>query len=112
MRAGRLRHQVVIQEIVETQDSYGEPAESWDTFVTRRAAIEPLNGREYFASKQENSEVSLRIRMRWDRTANGITTKMRAKFDLHGTSHIYDIEAVINPQMRDQELILMCREPL
>lgn len=120
MRAGRLRHKVTIQEVTETPDAYGEPSESWTTYAERWASIEPLAGREYFAAKQEHSEVDTRIRLRWDRALVAVTPKHRVLYTyplLDGSpettqTRIFDIEAVLNMQERNREIVLMCREVL
>lgn len=113
MRSGGMRHRVTIQEVTESRDSYGETTESWGTFAVRWASIEPIAGREYFQAKQENSEVDVRIRMRWDEEVADINTKMRVVYSLPtGDERIFDIEAVLNLRERNREVVLMCREVL
>ena len=65
MRAGNLRHLVTIQKLTTTRDSFGEPVESWTTFATVHAAVEPLSGREYWQAQQIAAETSLRVRIRY-----------------------------------------------
>lgn len=101
MQAGRLRHRIAIQIRSSSQDSYGQPVETWTTQHIRWASIEPLQGREFFSADQVNSEVSVRIRMRY---LAGITAGMRVLYD----NEPYNIEAVINPKMRNKDLQLMC----
>jgi SPP1 family predicted phage head-tail adaptor len=99
----KLRQSVVIQERTETTNSTGEVEWSWSTFKTCRAAVEPLRGQEYFASRQLQSSTTTRIRIRY---VSGITTKMRV---VHA-SRYYAIEGIINPESRNRELQLMCVE--
>ena len=103
IRSGKLRHTVIIQEPDETGDELGQPVKTWIEFAKVRASVEPLQGREFFSAGQYNSEVTVRIRMRY---IEGVTTKMRVSFK----SKIYNIEAPINFQERDIELQLMCSE--
>lgn len=78
-------------------------AQVWGDVATLWAAVEPLRGREFFAAKELNADITLRIRVRY---RDGITPKMR----LVDGDHIYLIQAVINPEMRGIELQLMCQE--
>ena len=103
MRAGRLRHQVVIQTPTETNDSQGQAIKSWGTFATVHAAVEPMSGREYFGASQINADTSTKITIRW---LSGITAKMRVSYD----SKLYNIEAIRNIGERDRQIELMCSE--
>jgi SPP1 family predicted phage head-tail adaptor len=103
MRAGKLKHPIIIQEVTETQSETGAPAETWSTFAEVWAAIEPLRGREFFASKQIQAEVTTRIRIRY---LEGITPKMRVLWG----ERIYLIDAIIDLEERHREMQLMCRE--
>ncbi len=103
MRAGKLRHWITIQTRTDTMDSYGEPIPAWTIFDQVWASIEPITGREYFASKETRSQSTHRIRIRY---RSGITTKMRISWD----SRLFDIESILNTEERDRELVLMCVE--
>ncbi|MGE4297035.1 MAG: phage head closure protein [Desulfovibrionaceae bacterium] len=103
MRAGRLRHTVTIEHTVSTQNAYGEMVPAWEAFATRRAAVRPLAGREYFAASGEGAEVTHEIRLRY---LDGVTTAMRIVFN---TRH-FDIQSVINVNERGHELIIMAVE--
>ena len=103
MRAGTLRHKVVIQKNTPTRDSYGAEVEAWADYATVWASIEPARGREFWESQQVNAEVTGKIRIRY---LEGITPKMRVK---HG-SRIFEIISVINPEERNRELQLMVKE--
>lgn len=101
--AGQLRHRIAIEEFTTTRDSMGGTIEAWTTFAPAWAAVEPLNGREFFAAEQVNAEVSHRVTMRY---TPGVKTKMRVN---HGGRFLL-IEAALNIGERNQELQLMCRE--
>lgn len=105
MRSGRLRQRVQIARHVETTDDYGQLISTTSTFTTRWAAVEPIAGREYFSAQGANSTVSVKIRMRYDTTVAAVDAG-----DLVIHSGItYDIESVINPNLKGEELILMCQ---
>lgn len=102
-RAGTYRHKITIETPTETIDAFGQAVKSWDTYAQPFAAVEPLQGREFFASSEVQSEVTTRIRMHYQ---SGITTKMRVSYG----GLVYDIQAVINPKLMNGELQLMCSE--
>lgn len=109
MRTGNLRRTVTVQRQTSSKDAVGQLQDSWTTLVTRRASLEPLNGREYFAASGENSEVSTRIRMRYDSTVATIKQHDRIIDASVSPQVVYDIESIINPRERNREVILMCR---
>ena len=100
-KAGRMRRKITIESDTPTQNTYGEPIESWSTYATVWASVEPLNGREYFNSQQTAAEISTRFRIRYK---SGITPDMRVVLD----SNNYDIRSIINVNEHNKELILMC----
>ena len=105
MRAGRLDKRVSLERIDPGEDDHGEPLETWSTLAVRWASIEPLNGREYLAKSVENSEVTTRIRLRYDSVSSTLTSADRINHN--GT--IYSIDGPpINPRMQNAELVLMC----
>lgn len=67
------------------------------------AAVEPLQGKEYFAAFAEQAEISTRIRIRY---RQGIDRTMWAVHD--GVR--YDIKFIIHPKTARKELQLMCKE--
>lgn len=101
MRAGDLRQRVTIQRRVETPNSFGALERSWEDVATVWAAVEPLQGREFFASKEMYSEVQYRVRMRY---REGVEPTMRVLWN----GLALDIKAVIDVEARHRELQLMC----
>lgn len=67
IEAGRLRHRIDIQEALESQDLVTGAVEvTWVTIHANvPAAVEPLSVREFLASQQAQSEVSVRIVIRY-----------------------------------------------
>ena len=105
MEAGKLRHRVTIQQLVAgspQQLPNGEPDVTWTDYLTVWAFVEPLKGRELMLAQQMQSEVDVRIRMRY---RSGVTAAMRAVY----ASVNYDILAVIDPDLRRVELELLCK---
>lgn len=65
LASGRLRHQVELQEQVQTQDPVtGEILVTWQTIARPWAAIEPLSARDFIAAQAQQSEVRGRITIR------------------------------------------------
>lgn len=103
MKIGNLRHRVVLQQKVITEDALKQQSEVWTDIATVWAAIEPLSGREYFAARQENAEVTAKITIRYRKD---VTPDMRAVSE----GRVFDVLSVINPGERNISLILMCKE--
>lgn len=103
MRAGKLRHKIKIQQAVETQGATGEMPVVWSDFAEVYSSVEPLRGREFWAAKEQQAQVSTRIRIRY---LAGVTPKMQVLF---GTKS-YLIESVIDPEERHIQMDLICQE--
>lgn len=103
IRAGSLRHSVVIQERTLTADAYGGRTEAWATFATVWANVEPLSSSEQWRAQQVQSSVSHKVTIRY---LAGIDSKMRVK---HGTRYLH-IGSIRNVDERNIELELLCTE--
>ncbi len=104
MRAGRLRHRIIIQESTgTTRDIYGSEIKAWTTHKQVWAEINPPRSREFFATGQTQAEVVTQVRIRY---LPDIDPRMRIKF---GTRYL-NINSIINPDERNKELIMMCNE--
>lgn len=109
MRAGTLRERVTIQAATVTQDSYGEPIETWANLATNPTVWANVGSRasgERFISGAEQVQASVshtvRIRYRAD-----VTVLMRL---IWRTNRTLQIENVIDSDGRKADLILMCSE--
>lgn len=103
MRAGALRHRIIIQFRENTRGDYGQEVETWADLVTVWAAIWPIKGREYFSADQVQSEITHRIRIRHRRR---ITPENRISYK----GRIFDIRSIINPDERGEYLDIMATE--
>lgn len=103
MRIGELRHRVTLQRKEITEDALKQQSEVWTDIATVWARIEPLSGREYFAARQENAEVTAKITIRYRKD---VTPDMRAVSE----GRVFDVLSVINPEERNISLVLMCKE--
>jgi len=77
MKIGDLRHRISFEEEVKTPDGYLGSTVTWRSVTTVWASVEPLSGREYFYGQQISSEISHRIRIRYNET---VDAEMRINF--------------------------------
>ena len=103
IRACDLRHSIKIETFIRTRQAGGGGTRAWSTFVSARACIEPMRGRELLHAMQLQDSVTHKITMRY---RSGVIAKMRVKF---GT-RIFNIRAVINIDERNKWSELMCEE--
>lgn len=102
MRAGTLRHRVTLQALEQGRDAYGGPVETWADVATVWASVEAVSGRDFFAARQEQNEVTHKVTIRY---RDDVTADMRV---LHG-GKTFGIVAPL-PDNRRTRLVLMCRE--
>jgi SPP1 family predicted phage head-tail adaptor len=90
MRAGVLRHRVLIEQPVTARDPVtGDVVETWATYAASvPAEIVPLSGREFLQSGANQAELTARATVRWDA---GIQTTMRLVHE----GRAYQITAVL-----------------
>lgn len=103
MRPGKLRHRVNLQEYSQTRDSYGAVTETWATYATIWASIEPLKARERMIAKQAAMTVTNQITIRFHKK---VSARDRVQFG----SRTYEVNEIINPEERNRELQLLCTE--
>lgn len=111
MKAGLLRHRVVIQAFDNVTDSSGntvqdqttgEVIRAWQPIASAWASIAPVSGRDFIAAKSAQSSITARITMRYNAD---ILPAMRV---IHGT-RIYKIEAVLpDADSGIEYMTLMC----
>ncbi len=81
---GRLDRRIAIQQNTPTQDSAGQPIDSWADLATVWAEVVPVSGSETFQAKQVGAEAVAKFRIRY---RSDIVRKMRVVYD----SDNYDI---------------------
>lgn len=109
MRAGALRHHIMIQSRSTSKNSYGEQTRTWTSNVSTWANVEPLRGREYFAAQQVQTVVSHKIETRYITLKNSTDiTPNNAR--IYWDGRVFNIHSVIKPFERDIRLQMMCSE--
>lgn len=105
MRAGWLRHRVALQSKTSAISAIGEPVDTWATYATVWASVEPQRAREYVAAQSEQGRGNWVIKLRY---RNDVSRLHRAVWN----GHTLEIESVISPFERGRDLELVCREVL
>lgn len=100
-----MKHRVTFQVQSTTQDAMGQPLDTWTEVCQRMVSIEPLNGRELLTVSGEFADVSVRMRSRYDSTLAALKPHHRIVYG----SQTYDIQSIVEPDTRGQELIFFVR---
>jgi len=102
--AGRRDKRITIQRPIETRGAdFSDPQNQWVTYLDIWASIEPLQGREYVLNREQQTEVTVRMRVLY---FPAVTNKMRVIY----RDKIYQIVSVIDPFESHEELELMCSD--
>lgn len=101
MRAGGLRHWVIIERPVESKGAMGGTQTQWTVFHQCYADVKELSGREMVQSEQVASKIVATAYMRY-------VANINATMRLVHEDKIYQIESVINKDGKKimQELTL------
>ena len=105
MRAGSLRHKIIIQQLTVANDTWGHSAETWTDQVTTYAAIWTLRGTERMESLKLDNEITHKIRVRYKRDLN---PKMRIKFG----ERYFNILSMVDPDERHIYYEMMANEEI
>lgn len=103
--SGKLRHKVVLQEPVQSQDpETGAMVLAWKKVAEPWASIEPLSAREFIAAQASQSEVTTRIVIRYRPDVNAT---MRIVY----RGKVYNIHGVLpDPESGRDYMTLPCSE--
>jgi SPP1 family predicted phage head-tail adaptor len=104
MYAARLNTRITIQRPETTLDPIGQPIKGWALVASTWASVEPLQGREFIAAQAAQSEVTIRLRLRY---LSGVDSSCRV---LLPGDRTLNIVAVIDERNRHRWMQLMCRE--
>jgi SPP1 family predicted phage head-tail adaptor len=107
MNVGKMNKRIELQLNSEETAAYtttlGGLSTTYATSSTVWASIEPLSGRELFVAQQAQSDVDMKVTIRY---YSGLTTRYRVKFG----SRYFGIQSIINTNEKNEEMILMCKE--
>jgi SPP1 family predicted phage head-tail adaptor len=103
MRAGELRHRLILQQPTQTRDNFGEMTTTWTDVARVWGAVEPASGRRYFEALQANAEVSGVVRIRY-------RSDIDPTWRISHNSRTLEIVAIRNLQERNRELLIYYKE--
>ena len=105
MQTGKLRHLIIFQRPVESQNDTGEVTINYQDEYTRYARVSPLRGQEIINAIELESDIDYKIETRYDSALEEITPKWRIKFK----NIFIDITSVINVEERNIKLEILGR---
>lgn len=105
MQAGKLRHRIQLQQLVDGQDpESGAAIKAWQDWPAPGkklwASIEPLSARDFIAAQAGQSEITARIVIR---QREGVLPTMRA---LH-RGRVYAIQGVLPDPVSGREYLTL-----
>tara|TARA_R100000655_G_scaffold99311_1_gene143113 strand:+ start:162 stop:482 length:321 start_codon:yes stop_codon:yes gene_type:complete len=103
MRAGALRHRLIIQSVGNTLDDYGDLSNSYSNVATVWGSISPISGGEQEIADEITGVVTHRVKIRYK---SGVTCQDRISYN----SRTFQIESVRNWDERNIFLELLCKE--
>lgn len=104
MRAGLIRLRITVEEPVSGQN--GEPNVTFTPRAVVWGSVEPISGHEaVLLGAQLASAMDTRIAVRWGPAIAGLTAAWRLRM---GTT-IYNIVSVVNVDMRNRRIELLCK---
>jgi SPP1 family predicted phage head-tail adaptor len=106
IRAGSLNRLVTFERRDSATNEFNEQVGDWVEVARAYAQIVSLTGREFFASLQEQSDVTARVIVRYTPQLAALKTTDR----IVTAERIYDIQAVLNPDGRSRELHILVAE--
>lgn len=101
---GSLRHRVQVQAPQQTQDEFGEVAETWVTVAEVWAEVRAMSGRELFNAQQVQADVTHKVRMRY-------LDVLRPSYRLVHDGKILNVSSIV-PDTLNTMMEVMCVEPV
>jgi len=109
VQAGKLRQRVTIETPLQVQNDLGEVYNTWSTFATVWASVEPVKAVDKTTNEQVRNDLDAVIKIRY---RSDINSSMRVKHvEKTGSPDItryYEIVGVINPYSDRREIHLHC----
>jgi SPP1 family predicted phage head-tail adaptor len=109
LNAGKLRHRLELQKLVDMEDSAGNVQDSsgaimreWETFDTVWGAVEYLKGKELIAAQSEQTKVFAKVTLR---ARNDLDLQIRV-FHI-SLEKYYNVEAVLRDDDSGQEYVVL-----
>lgn len=100
MRAGKLRHQVVIQKLVGEGDTVTEQPLDYEDVATRPAQVRPVSVKEIYAAGGFLGQTDLVVSIRYEPMFDDLNNTWRIWFQ----NRYLFVLGMLNPDMRDRWL--------
>jgi len=109
--SGDRRFRIQIQQQATAPDEFGQPQQTWTTVYSCWASIGVQNSQLIYETSTFISKVTHRISFLWTKSVV-IKPNMRILYTEPSTqvAHVYNIEALLNTEQRNIELIALCYE--
>jgi SPP1 family predicted phage head-tail adaptor len=106
----RLRQRLKIQQNTPTQDSHGQPIESWSTYRTCHGNVKDTGGREIERGDGKEDIVDAVVEVRHPREGRIPVAEDRVVFDEGGTTRTFNITRVQRKDEQRRWLLLYVKE--
>lgn len=103
MKIAEMRHQIIIQEKIQTDDGMGGFTETLSTVHETWAAIWPISAKEMRENMRVEANITHNIRIRY---RTGVTHAMIILFG----SRTFEIKGIVNVEERNIWLDMVCNE--
>lgn len=104
-----LRHQITIEQPVNTPDGAGGFTRAWQTFLSGWAEIAPKTASQRFFAQKLEHIVTHTITLRY-RQGLTITNDMRVNYTIGSTTRYFQIHGIFNVDERNRFTTLLCQE--
>ena len=105
IKAGDLKHPIVIERKTSTRDSMGGFTDVWASIGTTKAKIKPLSGSEKWQAMRISPQARFKVTIRFRGDSDGNPFYVAADRVLY-RNHYYAIESSINVEMDSRFLEL------
>lgn len=105
MKTGLLNKRITILGKKAVTDDYGFDAQQENVICKCWASIKPARGKVFYELERKADTEYTVITIRW---RSNITHDMRVKYQ----EHFYDIDTIVDPNMRHEALELYCTEEI
>jgi SPP1 family predicted phage head-tail adaptor len=111
MQAGKLNRRIAIQSQTTAQDSFGQELQTWTQVYACWANISVQNSQLINATAEFVSKVTHRVTLRYTSSVV-IAANQRVvyKEQVTGVIHTYNIEAVLNTEQANKEIVVLAYE--
>ena len=105
MRAGKLRHRLLLRSNTPAYDANGQPVDSYTAVATVWGSVSPLDGRETEFANKVTAEATHVVVIRYN---SNVDTEYQITHD----SRTLQVVSIVNKDDRDIQQTVLCKELL